>query len=674
VATRATERKLAAIMVADVVGFSRLMEYDESVTFARLRQLREEVTHRKVDEHGGRLIKTTGDGFLAEFASATAALRCAIDVQRDVVAREAERSDDTRIRLRIGINVGDIIVDGDDVAGDGVNIAARLEPLAPPDGICISAYVREQIHDDLGIALVDLGEQNLKNIARPIRAFAVTLSDVPRGVGATTVAPKVPAAGNIPSIAVLPFVNLSRDEENEYFADGLAEELQNTLTKIQGVRVASRTSSFFFKGKQVDIPTVAQKLNVASVLEGSVRKVGQRIRITVQLVQAKTDSHLWSHTYDRTLDDIFAVQDDIAHAVVEELRGPLLGKCADAKASATVKAEVQTASAGRADDPEAYRLYLQGRFYAARLTEADIARAVDLFRQALARDPAFALGWAGLAWAQCTQAAERQLPVAEGNEQARECARRALALAPDLDEAHVALGWIKLQYDWDWSGADNEFKRALALVPGSVDAIRGCAYIARHLGRLDEAIALARQAVALDPLSSRALFTLGSCYQWAGYLDEAAASYHATLDITPTAGAAHYALSRIHLLQGRAAEALEEAEREALPYYRLQGVALAQHMLGAEAASNAALAKLIENYGGSSLVEIAQVYAWRGEIDLAFKWFERAYAERDPAMASSACNPLTLSLHGDPRWTALMQKMGLGSAHAVGMIAPMLRT
>jgi adenylate cyclase len=664
VATRATERKLAAIMVADVAGFSRMMERDESLTFARLRQLRDEVTHRKVGEHGGRLIKTTGDGFLAEFPSAADAVQCALDIQRDVVAREAERSVDTRIRLRIGINVGDIIVDGDDVAGDGVNIAARLEPLAPLDGICISAYVREQIHDELGIALADLGEQNLKNIARPIRAFAVTLADGPSAVGATSAAPTVPAAGNFPSIAVLPFVNLSGDEENEYFADGLAEELLNMLTKIQGLRVASRTSAFFFKGKEVDIQTVAQKLNVATVLEGSVRKSGQRIRITAQLVQVATDSHVWSQTYDRTLDDIFAVQDDIAHAVVEELRGPLLGERPDAKASAEVKAEVQAASTGRADDPEAYRLYLQGRFYAERLTEADIARAVDLFRQALARDPAFALGWAGLARAQCAQAGERQLPVVEGNEQARESAQRALALAPDLDEGHVALGWVLCQYDWDWPGAEAEFKRALAVAPGNVDALRGCAYIARHLGRLDEAIVLACRAVALDPLSSRARFTLGSCYQWAGYLDEAVASYHATLDITPNAGAAHYALSRMRLLQGRAAEALEEAEREVLPYYRLQGVALAQHTLGAEAASNAALARLIEDYGDSSLVEIAQVYAWRGEVDLAFEWLERAYVARDPAMASSACNPLTLSLHGDPRWPALMQKMRLGSAHA----------
>ena len=435
------------------------------------------------------------------------------------------------------------------------------------------------------------------------------------------------------------------------------------LAKIQGLRVASRISAFFFKGRDVDLQTVAKKLNVRTVLEGSVRKSGQRIRITAQLVEVATDSHLWSQTYDRTLNDIFAVQDDIARAVVEELRGPLLGELATTGPSAHVKAEVQAAATGRADDAEAYRLYLQGRFYAARLTETDMARAIDLFREALARDPEFALGWAGLARALCAQAQERQLPVAQGYEQAREAAQRALMLVPNLDEGHVALGYILMQYDWDWPSAQMEFRRALEVAPGNVDALRGCAYLARdYLGRMDEAIVLARRAVALDPLSSRARFTLGSCYQWAGYLNDAAASYRATLDITPNAGAAHYALARVCLLQGNAAAALAEAEQESLPFYRSQAVALAWHTLGAEAASNAALAKLVEDYGDTALVEIAQVYAWRGELDLAFEWLERGYAVRDPVMSAIAWNPLHRSLHGDPRWSVLMQKMGFATA------------
>jgi adenylate cyclase len=659
VATRSTERRLAAIMVADVTGFSRLMERDESQTFARLRQLRDEVAHPKVAEHGGRIVKSTGDGFLAEFASVTAALRSALDIQREVVAREAGRSADTRIRLRIGINVGDIIIDGDDVAGDGVNIAARLESLAPPDGICISAHVREQLHDELGATLTDLGEQRLKNIARPIRAFAVTLAGQ-RGVPTAPSAPTPRCAlADPPSIAVLPFVNLSGDEENEYFADGLAEELLNVLAKIRGLRVASRTSAFFFKGKGVDIPTVAQKLNVATVLEGSVRRSGQRIRITTQLIDAASDSHLWSEAYDRTLDDILAVQADIAHAVVEKLRAALLGEPTNSGASADATAEVQAATSGRTDDPEAYRLYLQGRFYVLRITEADVARGVGFYRHALERDPAFALAWAGLSRAYHAQAGRGWLPVAKGMEQARDAARRALALAPDLAEGHIALTWVLADYDWDWRSAQSELEQALALAPGDGDAHRACASLAMQLGRAEESIAHARRAVALDPLSKPAHVVLGDCCMRAGRLDEAVASLQSALDIAPNAGITHYLLSCARLLQGRVVEALHEAEREAIPYLRLLCLALVRHTTGDASASDAALKQLSDDHGDAVSFQIAAAHAWRGEVDAAFAWLERAYAGRDPGLGESVSYPLLRSLHGDPRWPALMRRLGL---------------
>ena len=653
-ATQSTTRKLAAIMMADIAGFSRLMERAESATFARLQHLRDAVTQPKIDAYGGRLVKTTGDGFLAEFASATAALQCALDIQRDLIAREAERSSDLRIRLRIGINVGDIIVDGNDVAGDGVNIAARLEALAPPDGICISGTVREQIHDDLGIALSDLGLQKLKNIAREVRAFAVTPAS-----GAGERLTRAVRRETVPSsIAVLPFVNLSRDEENEYFADGLADELLNVLAKIRGLRVASRTSAFFFKGKDVDIPTVARKLNVATVLEGSVRRSGQRIRITAQLIDAASDSHLWSEVYDRTLDDIFAVQSDIANAVVAELRAALLGGRPATGMSRDVFAEVQAAARGRSHDPEAYRLYLQGRFYVLRITEGDVARGVGFYRQALDRDPAFALAWAGLSRAYHSQAGRGWLPVAEGMEQARAAARTALELEPELPEGHIALGWVLADYDWDWKGAKTELDRARALAPGDGDVHRASASLAMQVGRLEEAIALARRAVALDPLSKPAHVVLGDCCMRAGRLDDAVASLQLALDLAPNAGITHYILSCARLLQGRADEALDEAEREAIPYLRLLCVAMAQHTRGDVAASDAALRRLIDEYGYAVSFQIAAAHAWRGEVDAAFDWLERAYRERDSGLGESVAYPLLRALHGDPRWLALMRKMG----------------
>ncbi len=589
-------------------------------------------------------------------------------IQRDLIAREAERSSGERIRLRIGINVGDIIVDGNDVAGDGVNIAARLEALAPPGGICISGTVREQIHDDLGIALSDLGLQKLKNIAREVRAFAVTPAtdageapdaDTPHNAFANPRNAAPPPRERVPpSIAVLPFVNLSHDEENEYFADGLADELLNVLAKIRGLRVASRTSAFFFKGKDVDIPTVARKLNVATVLEGSVRRSGQRIRITAQLIDAASDSHLWSEVYDRTLDDIFAVQTGIANAVVAELRVALLGGPEGTGMSSDVFAEVQAAARGRSPDPEAYRLYLQGRYYVLRITENDVAQGVGFYRQALDRDPAFALAWAGLSRAYHSQAGRGWLPVAEGMEQARAAARTALELEPELPEGHIALGWVLADYDWDWRGAKSELDRACVLAPGDGDVHRASASLAMQVGRLEEAIALARRAVALDPLSKPAHVVLGDCCMRAGRLDDAVASLQVALDLAPNAGITHYILSCARLLQGRADEALDEAEREAIPYLRLLCVALAQHTRGDAAASDAALRRLIDECGSAVSFQIAAAHAWRGELDAAFDWLERAYRERDSGLGESVAYPLLRALHGDPRWLALMRKIG----------------
>src|SRR5207302_6697932 len=339
-----------------------------------------------------------------------------------------------------------------------------------------------------------------------------------------------PADKEMPSIAVLPFINMSRDEENEYFADGLSEELLNVLAKIRGLRVASRTSAFSFKGKGVDIPTVAQKLNVATVLEGSVRKSGKRVRITAQLIQVATDSHLWSETYDRELEDIFAGQEDIAQSVVKELRAALLGEKPDASARAAVNAEVKAATKGRGENAEAYRLYLQGRFFEDRFTREETAKALEYYRQALQIDPQYALAWAGVARAYSDQAGSSWLPVAEGFGKAREAAQRALQLDPDLAEAHAAMGEICTLYDRDWRGADQSFKRALELAPGNALILRSAAVLAGDLGRVQEAIEMLRRAAALDPLGVSVHRSLARRCHAAGLLDEAEAAARKALE------------------------------------------------------------------------------------------------------------------------------------------------
>ena len=471
-------------------------------------------------------------------------------------------------------------------------------------------------------------------------------------------APAAAATNDLPSIAVLPFVNMSRDEENEYFADGLSEELLNVLAKIRGLRVASRTSAFFFKGKDVDIHTVAQKLNVGTVLEGSVRKSGKRVRITAQLIEVATDSHLWSETYDRELDDIFAVQDDIAQSVVKELRAALLGENIDAAASAKARAQVQAASQGRADNPEAYRLYLQGRFFLERMTEADVARGAGYFRQAIALDSDFALAWTGLSQAYWAQAGFGWMPIAEGYDLAREAAQRALALAPDLAEGHACLGYVLVGYDWDWKAAEAEFQHALVLAPGNADVLRAAGGLAVRLGRRDEGLAFLRKAVALDPLSTSAQRNLGLHCLFGGYFDEALAAFKAALDLNPKTGLIHASLALTRLLQGHAEEALELAGREVLPDFRLLGIAFAQHALGHKEESDATLAKLIEDYGNYAAVQIAEVCAWRGEIDRSFEWLERAYNQRDPGLGHTAVNFFFRPLHADPRWLPFLKKMG----------------
>ena len=460
------------------------------------------------------------------------------------------------------------------------------------------------------------------------------------------------------SIAVLPFVNMSRDEENEYFADGLSEELLNTLAKIRGLRVASRTSAFFFKGKTIDIPTVAQKLGVATILEGSVRKSGNRVRITAQLIEVSTDSHLWSQTYDRELDDIFAVQDDIAQSVVAELRAALMGaRLGDAATAA--KAEVKVAATGRTENTEAHTLYLQGRFFTERMTQADLVKAVDCYERAVALDPEFALAWVGLSRSYWIQAGYGWATIEEGSRRCREAGQRALDLAPDLADAHVALAVVHMNYDWNWQEAEARLKRALATAPGNADVQRAYGMLAGILGRQDEALAHLRKAVALDPLSAMGMRLLGLRCAMYGHLDEGEKALRAALDLNPKAGLLHAFLAIIPLFRGRPAEALEIARHEVLLEFRLLSIGLAEHSLGHAAESDAALAEAIADHAHVFAYQIAELLSWRGEKDRAFDWLERAYAQRDPGMANVKTDPFFKPLREDGRWRGLLAKMKL---------------
>ena len=476
-------------------------------------------------------------------------------------------------------------------------------------------------------------------------------SEQSHGVGAR--------ANEPPSIAVLPFVNRSHDPGDEYFSDGLADELVNVLAKIRGLRVAARTSSFQFKGKNDDIAVIGRKLNVATVLEGSVRKAGNRMRISAQLVKVTDGYQLWSESYDRTLEDIFAVQDDIAQSVVKELRSTLLGEAADANAAARATAQVAAAVKGRASDAEAHRLYLQARHFIDRTNRGDTARSIEYLKQALDREPTFALAWAELSRAYANEANYGWGPLAERAERAREAVARALALEPELAEGHAALGRIQLVFDWDWRGAAASYTRALELAPGDAAVLRRAGVLAANLGRFDEAIGLYRRAIEQDPLGAGAYHNLANALHATGRFAEAEQAYRKVLELSPQQTFAHEFLALSLLAQGRSDEALTEALREPEEICRLCALSIIYHAADRRVEADAAQHELIAKHGREGAYQVAMVYAARGEADLAFEWLERAYAQRDTGFSEMKIQRWLCPLHADPRWDVFLRKIGL---------------
>ena len=444
------------------------------------------------------------------------------------------------------------------------------------------------------------------------------------------------------SIAVLPFVNMSEDPNNEYFADGISEEILNLLANIPELRVTSRSSAFSFKGQNLDVPTMAARLNVEHVLEGSVRKSGNQLRITAQLIKVVTDTHLWSQTYDRELEDIFAIQDDIAGAVVDALKITLLGEKPNAAET----------------NPEAYALYLQGRHFSNQGTAESINQAETLLKESLDIEPGFAPAWVELGQVQWTQATIFGLrPYDEAGELAHYAYRQALAIDPQYGPAYAALARIEMGYDWDLVMASQHLERARKLNPGEAGILRAAAALDRILGRIDESIDLFRQSIVLDPLSGHG--GLGFTLYYGHRLEEAADSMRMALSLNPDGVFAKYQLALVLVAQGDAPAALVTIERVTDEGWRLAGMAVVQHALGDDDASDAALEELTERFAADMDYQVAEAYAFRGEIDDAFDWLEQAYDNRDGGLIGLLLDPLFANLHDDPRWEQFLDKMGL---------------
>jgi TolB-like protein/DNA-binding winged helix-turn-helix (wHTH) protein/Flp pilus assembly protein TadD len=460
--------------------------------------------------------------------------------------------------------------------------------------------------------------------------------------------PKAVSLNNT-SIAVLPFVDMSTTKDQEYFSDGFAEQLINDLAKVPGLKVVGRSSSFQFRGKDVDLRDVGRKLGVANVLEGSVRREGNHVRVTAELIKANDGFQLWSQTYDREINDIFAVQDEIALAATETLQLKLLG----ANGQPVV-------STPRSDNPEAYQAYLQANYFLGRGTgKEDIGKALAYTDQAIKLNAKYAPAWALRASVQNTMAEVGMTDVTEGFRKARDDAERAIALDPALASAYLALARTQIYHDWDWDTANTCLTEAAALEPGSSEVLRNRSYLSRVLGNLDQAVELYEQAVALDPLRANSHVGLGYLLYMAGRYDEAQAELHKALDVNPQAAFAHANLGRILIAEGKPQQASAEIEKEPIDWEKLTDQTLVYHELGREQDSNAALSELIEKHDSDSAYQIAEVYAFRGESGKSFEWLERAYEQRDAGLPDIKVDPLLKNLRHDPRYVQLLQEMRL---------------
>jgi adenylate cyclase len=535
------ERRLSAVMAADVVGYSRLMGGNEVATLTALKEHRAQLVDPAIAKYQGRIVKLTGDGMLVEFTSVVGAVECAAHIQQEMRVRNAEVPGDRRIEFRVGINLGDVIVDDDDIFGDGVNVASRLEGVAKPGGIAVSSAVRENVGNKLELVFEDMGDQDLKNIAFPVRAFNVVIpsaSEKPSAQDSADEAEK-------PSIAVLPFNNMSDDPGQEFFSDGITEDIITDLSKVSGLFVVGRNTSFTYKGRAVELQEVAAKLGVKFVLEGSVRKAGQRVRVTGQLIDGATGGHVWADRYDRDLTDIFEIQDEITKSIVDQLKIRLLPKEKKAIAKAPT------------DNVEAYTYYLKGRQFFHTFTRSFTVLARRMFAKAVEIDPLYAKAYAGIA------TSDQRLYGWYNVEPAEDIlatAAKALALDPDLAEAHAARAVALANMDRPGEAAE-AFERALSLDPLNFDA---CLAYARFLvtkGDDVRAAELYNKAMEAQPDDCQAPLLGHSVFARLGRADEGREIALRGLKLAEEALRAHPESSRPAQLGAAVLAAMGETEK-----------------------------------------------------------------------------------------------------------------
>jgi TolB-like protein/Tfp pilus assembly protein PilF len=641
-------RKLAAVMFADMTGYTLMMQEDEQKA-KLLRSRQQYVMESLIPAHNGSIIQFFGDGTLSIFDSAIDAVQCGIEIQKEL-------QKEPKVKLRIGIHSGDVVYDKQGMYGDCVNLASRIEGLAVPGAVLISDKVFDEVKNQNDIKTTLLGKFSLKNVKRQVEVFAIANE----GMVVPTAAQTGVKAGSENSIAVLPFVNMSADPENEYFSDGISEEILNSLSKVSGLQVTARSSSFSFKGKQEDIRQVGSKLGVATILEGSVRKAGKRMRISVQLVNTTDGYHIWSEIYDSELEDIFEVQDEIAVKIVNRLKENF---ATGERSDSIIKPPT--------DNIEAYNLYLKGRYYWNKSTPENITKAIETFEEAIRMDPSFALPYCALSYCYSYMGSSGLMPPGEAYPKAKDQTLKAIELDPHHAESHLSLATIKFFHNWDFEGAESSLQKAqdLGLNSSLFNQVHGWFLIAK--GDFEKAIVKIRQALILDPLSLPLMSTLGDAYSFAGRFEEALEQYNKLIELDPNFRRGFEGRGMIYLAMGENQKAVKDFEQ----YHKLIGNPLkGLSSLGHAYAAAGQMDKALECLGrikqreqsepGILLhMDYAFIYAGLKDYDRAFEYLHKTYEQRVGiaclGMIFCVRYPMLNELKSDPRFKELTSKMGI---------------
>ena len=633
-------------MFTDMVGYTRLGQRNESLSLDVLEAQRK-LVRPILAKFEGREVKTIGDAFLVQFPSALDAVNCAYEIQKSTKEFNDRVTQEKEINLRIGIHLGDIVEFQGDISGDAVNIASRIAPIADQGDVCLTRQVYDQVQNKVSFQLVSLGSKSLKNVNNPVEVFKLSLS--PRDQNTSDSAPLEKNR-----LAVLPFSNISTRTADEYFSDGMTEELIATLSRIKDLGVIARTSIIRYKGLSKPITEIAKELRVGTILEGSVRVSGKKLRIAAQLIDSATEEHLWSEVYDRDLEDVFAIQTDIARRIAKALRIKILK-------NDSLRLERKATGI-----PAAYSLYLRGRHSLNTRTEMGLKDAIRDFERAIKEDPSFALAYTGLADAYSILASYslEYVPPREAFPKAKIAAEKALALDDHLAEAHTSLGMIKFYYDWDWAGAEAEFKRALELNPGYPQAHQYYADLVKSFGRFDEALAEMQEALSLDPLSYSANTGIGHVLYLSREYDRAIAHYGKVIESDPTFVPARLWFGRPYLQKGMFKEAIEQVEEAVKLSHETtvslatlgQAYAAAGRMTDARKILDKLLTRGAEQYVPSYW--IALVYTSMGNKDKAVEYLEKALLERSSWLVWANVEPRFDTLRPDPRFDSLLTRIG----------------